>query len=75
MRFSAIPIILFLFFIIIPFKINFESKIIENIEDYIEGRRKKEINTLKEYLLIILFSPFILRNRFQKLNKICIQFL
>ena len=71
LRFSSIPIILFLFFIIIPFKINIESKILENIEDYIEGRRKKEINTLKECLLIILFSPFILRNRFQKLNKIC----
>ena len=70
LRFSSIPIIIFLFIIIIPYEFKFgTNKTLENIENYIEGRRSNEMNVLLRYLLIIILSPLISRNRFKKLNK------
>jgi len=71
LRFSSIPMVLFLFIIITPynFKINIQN--LEDIENYIEGKNKSSLNILKRFLLIIILSPFILRNRFLKLNKLC----
>ena len=70
MRFSAIPIIIFLFIIITPYKFNTNIKKLENIENYIEGRRSNEMNILLLYIWIIILSPLILRNRFKKINKL-----
>ena len=71
LRFSSIPMILLLFIIITPynFKINIQN--LEDIESYIEGKSKNGLNILKRFLLIIILSPFIIRNRFLKLNKLC----
>ena len=71
LRFSSIPMILFLFIIITPynFKINIHN--LEDIESYIEGKNKSGLNIIKRFLLIIILSPFIIRNRFLKLNKLC----
>ena len=71
LRFSSIPMILLLFIIITPynFKINIQN--LEDIESYIEGKSKSDLNILKRFLLIIILSPFIIRNRFLKLNKLC----
>ena len=70
LRFSSIPIIAFLFIIITPYEFKFgANKILENIENYIEGRRTNKLNVLLRYLWIIILSPLILRNRFKKLNK------
>ena len=71
LRFSSIPMILLLFIIITPynFKINIQN--LEDIESYIEGKSKSGLNILKRFLLIIILSPFIIRNRFLKLNKLC----
>ena len=71
LRFSSIPMVLFLFIIITPinFKINIQN--LEDIENYIEGKNKCSLHILKRFLLIIILSPFILRNRFLKLNKLC----
>ena len=66
LRFSSIPMILLLFIIITPynFKINIQN--LEDIESYIEGKSKNGLNILKRFLLIIILSPFIIRNRFLK---------
>jgi len=71
LRFSSIPMILFLFIIIIPYKFKMDFKILENIENYIEGRRSEDMNIFLRYLWLIILNPFILRNRFLKLNKFC----
>ena len=70
-RFGSIPMILFLFFIIIPYNFNINSDKLQNIENYIEGRRSNEMNFILRYISIIILSPLILRNRFSKLNKFC----
>ena len=71
LRFSAIPIIIFLFIIITPYNNKINFKMVENIENYIERRKNIEMNTFLLYLWIILLSPLLLRNRFLKLNKFC----
>jgi hypothetical protein len=64
LRFSAIPMILFLFIIITPYPSDYNNAInsqkIENIEK----------NTFF-YIWLIILSPLILRRRFLKLNKFC----
>ena len=71
LRFSAIPMVLFLFIIITPYSLKINIRNLEDIENYIEGTNKSGLNILKRYLLIIILSPFIIRNRFLKLNKLC----
>ena len=71
LRFSAIPMVLFLFIIITPYNLKINIQNLEDIENYIEGKSKSSLNILKRYLLIIILSPFIIRNRFLKLNKLC----
>ena len=44
-RLSSIPMLIFLFIIIFPYKFNKKIELIENIENYIEGKNHKYINT------------------------------
>ena len=74
-RFSAIPMIIFLFIIIIPYNFKIDIEILKNIENYIEGRKNNKMNILLRYIWLIILSPFILRNRFLKLNKFCRYFI
>ena len=70
LRFSAIPMILFLFVIIFPNDLNLNYKKIEFIEKYIDNKNKKCImNIFSIYFWLIILSPFIIRNRFLKLAK------
>ena len=71
LRLSSIPMLLFLFIIIFPYKFNKSIDLIENLENFIEGKKYKYISTSLIYLYLIILSPFILRNRFIKLNKFC----
>ena len=71
LRFSSIPMILLLFIIITPYNFIINIQTLEDIESYIEGKSKSGLNILKRFLLIIILSPFIIRNRFLKLNKLC----
>ena len=70
-RFSAIHMILFLFFIIIPFKFGNDLEIVTKLENFIEGGYYSYNNNILIYFYLIIFSPFIIRNRFFKVNKIC----
>ena len=70
-RFSAIPMILFLFFIITPFKFGNDLEIVKKLENFIEGDYYKFNNNILIYFYLIIFSPFIIRNRFFKVNTIC----
>ena len=72
LRFSSIFFFLFLFIIINPIECNkFKFKIIEKIENYINGKNNnKNINSFLWLFLIFLFNPFILRKRFQNINKV-----
>ena len=74
LRFSSIPMIIFLFIIIFPSNINLNNEKIEIIENYIEYKKYKDKNKLKTNLFILYFwlivlSPFIIRKRFLKLDK------
>ena len=70
LRFSAIPIILFLFVIIFPNDFNLNNKKIEFIENYIDNKNKKcNMNIFSIYFWLIILSPFIIRNRYLKLDK------
>ena len=71
LRFSSIPMILLLFIIITPYNFIINIQTLDDIESYIEGKSKSGLNILKRFLLIIILSPFIIRNRFLKLNKLC----
>ena len=71
LRLSSIPMLIFLFIIIFPYKFNKSIDLIENLENFIEGKKYKYISTYLIYLYLIILSPFILRNRFIKLNKFC----
>ena len=68
MRFSAIPTIIILYIIIIPFRCGKDFKIISSLENYIYGNNYEFINIFLKYFLLIIYGPFILRNRFLKLN-------
>ena len=76
LRFSAIPMILFLFIIIFPTDYNLNIKKIENIEKYIYNKNYKfnSMNIFSLYIWLIILSPFIIRNRFLKLDK-CYRYL
>ena len=63
--------ILFLFFIITPFKFGNDLEIVKKLENFIEGDYYKFNNNILIYLYLIIFSPFIIRNRFFKVNTIC----
>ena len=63
--------LIFLFIIIFSYKFNKSIDLIENLENYIEGKKHKYINAYLLYLYLIILSPFILKNRFIKLNKFC----
>jgi hypothetical protein len=74
LRFSSIPMIIFLFIIIFPSNINLNNEKIEIIENYIEYKKYKDKNKVKTnlfilYFWIIVLSPFIIRKRFLKLDK------
>ena len=71
LRFSAIPMILFLFIIIFPSDLNVNIKKISIIEKYIENKKYKynNLNIFSFFLWLLISSPFILRNRFLKLDK------
>ena len=74
LRFSSIPMIIFLFIIIFPSNINLNNEKIEIIENYIEYKKYKDKNKVKTNLFILYFwlivlSPFIIRKRFLKLDK------
>ena len=71
LRFSAIPMILFLFIIIFPSDLNVNIKKISIIEKYIENKKYKynNLNIYSFFLWLLISSPFILRNRFLKLDK------
>ena len=70
-RLTSIPMLILLFIVIFPYRFNKCIELIENIENYIEGKKHKYINTYLLYLYLIVFGPFLLRNRFIKLNKFC----
>ena len=65
-RFMILPFWIFLFIIVIPFfpKINFH--LVNNIEYYIRGKEKLEINKFLLYIYLIILSPFIIRLRFSE---------
>ena len=71
LRFSAIPMIIFLFIIIFPYDFNLNIKRIEKIERYIGNKKIKynNQNIFSIYFWIIILSPFIIRNRILKLDK------
>ena len=71
LRFSSIPIILFLFIIIFPSKFNLNNEKIRMVEKYIENKNNEpnEMNYFSIYIWLIILSPFILRNRFLKINS------
>ena len=71
LRFSAIPMLVFLFIIIIPCDLNLNIKRIEKIERYIGNKKIKynNQNIFSIYFWIIILSPFIIRNRILKLDK------
>ena len=71
LRFSAIPMIIFLFIIIFPYDFNLNIKRIEKIERYIGNKKIKynNQNIFSMYFWIIILSPFIIRNRILKLDK------
>ena len=71
LRFSSIPILLFLFIIIFPFDLKLNNHKIEIIEKYIENKKSKsnEMNSCILYFWIIILSPFIIRNRFLKWDR------
>ena len=71
LRFSSIPIILFLFIIIFPSEFNLNNEKIREVEKYIENKNY-ELNEMKFfslYIWLMVLSPFIIRNRFLKLNR------
>ena len=67
-RFSAIPTLIILFIIIFPCRSGKEFKIISSLENYINGNNYQLINSFVKYVFLIILGPFILRNRFLKLN-------
>ena len=71
LRFSAIPMILFLFIIIFPSDLNVNIRKILIVEKYIENKKYKynNLNIFSFFLWLLISSPFILRNRFLKLDK------
>ena len=67
LRFSSIPVVITLYIIIFPFYFK-NLKLVENIENYIEGKGKRP-NYLWFYLVFL--GPFISRVRYMKVNKKC----
>ena len=71
LRFSTIPMLIILFIIILPFNFGKNFKIVTKIENFIKGENYEDIHIVLKYFYLIILSPFILRMRFSKLNKIC----
>ena len=70
-RFSSILFFIYILIIIFPLKSNITFNIIYKLESIINGKEKlQNINLFLLILLIIFFSPFILRKRYQKTNII-----
>ena len=69
-RFMLIPFWIFLLIIILPLFPSYNFNIINDIEKYISGNKSININKILLYIYLIIFGPFILRLRFQKINKI-----
>ena len=71
LRFSSIPMLLFLFIIIFPSDWKLNYKKLGIITKYIENRKNKpnKMSFLYLYIWLIILSPFIIRNRFLKFNK------
>lgn len=69
-RFMLIPFWLCLFIIVFPFFPELNLNIVKNIENHIKGNIDININKGLFYLYLFVLSPFILRLRFQKINKI-----
>ena len=70
-RFSSILFFIYILIIIFPLKANTNFNIIYKLESIINGKEKSQnVNLFLLILLIIFFSPFILRKRYQKTNII-----
>ena len=72
-RLSSILFFIYIFIIIFPFKSNYNLKIIDKIENIINGKNNNNTEKYNIFILIILLvilNQFILRKRFQNLNKI-----
>ena len=63
--------LIILFIIILPFNFGKNFKIVTKIENFIKGENYEDIHIVLKYFYLIILSPFILRMRFSKLNKIC----
>ena len=69
-RFSSIIFFIYILIIIFPLKSNSSFIIVYKLESIINGKEKSHnYNLFLLILLIILLSPFILRRRYQKVNK------
>ena len=69
-RFLLIPFWIFLLIIVVPFLSEYNLKIVKNIEKYIEGEQFISDNKGILILKLVFLSPFFLRERFQKTEKI-----
>ena len=71
LRFSFIIFFIYIFIIIFPYRSRKEFKLVNNIENIINGKENfAKYNILILLLLIIILSPFIIRKRYQKANDI-----
>ena len=69
-RFLLIPFWIFLLIIIMPFFPEYNLNIVKKIEKHIEGENLITINKVILVLDLIFLSPFFLRERFQKINRV-----
>ena len=69
-RFISILVFIYIFIIIIPFWKNINFKLIDNIESYIEGNDKININKFLIIFYLFILGPLITRKEFQKFSKL-----
>ena len=76
-RFIIIPFWIYLFIILFPFWPDCNLNIVKYIEKFVEGDNKHAINKFLLVIYSIIFSPFILRLRYQNIlnNKLKYIFL
>jgi len=69
-RLTAILFFIYILIIIFPLKSYYNFKIISKLENIINGKENlQNYNLLLFIILIIILSPFILRKRYEKVNK------
>ena len=70
-RLSSIIFFIYILIIIFPYKTNSNFEFIDKLENIVNGNDlSKNYNLISLSFLIIFFSPFILRQRYQKTNII-----